>query len=188
MLAKWAKLGKTTRAQWQPLWIEYVKAHLLPRLYAFELMMAPYAIAHMKIGLKLADTGYTFPEDGPRVNVFLTNALEPAHAINPGLEFEAPMLAHEAAAANRVKEQLAATVVVGNPPYSGGTRTSDSQSLISMGIPTLASPSKLIKTCLKFRRELQSPLAQSVVPKTRYFGMSIYLDCVNRSMNNLEGF
>jgi hypothetical protein len=109
----------TTRAQWQPLWVDYVKQHLLPRLYAFELMMAPYAIAHMKIGLKLAETGYTFPEDGPRVNVFLTNALEPAHAINPGLEFEAPMLAHEAAAANRVKEQLAATVVVGNPPYSG---------------------------------------------------------------------
>jgi predicted helicase len=53
------------------------------------------------------------------VNVFLTNALEPAHDINPGLEFEAPMLAHEAVAANRVKEQLAATVVVGNPPYSG---------------------------------------------------------------------
>jgi predicted helicase len=98
---------------------EYVKQHLLPRLYAFELMMAPYAIAHMKIGLKLAETGYTFPEDGPRVNVFLTNALEPAHAINPGLEFEAPMLAHEAASANRVKEQLAATVMVGNPPYSG---------------------------------------------------------------------
>lgn len=119
MLAKWAKQGKVTKAQWQPLWVEYVKQQLLPRLYAFELMMAPYAIAHMKIGLKLAETGYTFPEDGPRVNVFLTNALEPAHAINPGLEFEAPMLAHEAASANRVKEQLAATVVVGNPPYSG---------------------------------------------------------------------
>jgi hypothetical protein len=119
MLAKWAKLGKVTKTQWQPLWVDYVKTHLLPRLYAFELMMAPYAIAHMKIGLKLFDTGYTFPDDGPRVNVFLTNALEPAHAINPGLEFDAPMLAHEAAAANRVKEQLAATVVVGNPPYSG---------------------------------------------------------------------
>ena len=118
MLGKWAKQGKVTKAQWQPLWVDYVKQHLLPRLYAFELMMAPYAIAHMKIGLKLAETGYTFPEDGPRVNVFLTNALEPAHAINPGLAFEAPMLAHEAAAANRVKEQLAATVVVGNPPYS----------------------------------------------------------------------
>ena len=119
MLKKWAKQGKVTKAQWQPLWVDYVKHHLLPRLYAFELMMAPYAIAHMKIGLKLAETGYTFPEDGPRVNVFLTNALEPAHAINPELAFEAPMLAHEAAAANRVKEQLAATVVVGNPPYSG---------------------------------------------------------------------
>ena len=119
MLAKWRKQGKVTKAQWQPLWVDYVQKHLLPRLYAFELMMAPYAIAHMKIGLKLHETGYTFPDDGPRVNVFLTNALEPAHAINPGLAFEAPMLAHEAAAANRVKEQLAATVVVGNPPYSG---------------------------------------------------------------------
>lgn len=119
MLGKWAKQGNVTKAQWQPLWVDYVKQHLLPRLYAFELMMAPYAIAHMKIGLKLAETGYTFPEDGPRVNVFLTNALEPAHAINPGLAFEAPMLAHEAAAANKVKEELAATVVVGNPPYSG---------------------------------------------------------------------
>ena len=119
MLTKWAKQGKVTKAQWQPLWVDYVKQHLLPRLYAFELMMAPYAIAHMKIGLKLAETGYTFPEGGPRVNVFLTNALEPAHEISPGLAFEAPMLAHEAAAANRVKEQLAATVVVGNPPYSG---------------------------------------------------------------------
>ncbi|MBC7621489.1 MAG: hypothetical protein H7293_21330 [Candidatus Saccharibacteria bacterium] len=98
--------------------MEYVKQHLLPRLYAFELMMAPYAIAHMKIGLKLAETGYTFPEDGPRVNVLLTNALEPVHDINPELAFEAPMLAHEASAANRVKEYLCATVIVGNPPYS----------------------------------------------------------------------
>jgi hypothetical protein len=118
MLGKWAKQGKVTKAQWQPLWIEYVKTHLLPRLYAFELMMAPYAIAHMKIGLKLADTGYTFPEDGPRVNVFLTNALEPAHPVQPQLEELAPMLAHEARAANVAKEALTPTVVVGNPPYS----------------------------------------------------------------------
>src|SRR5207245_2771531 len=37
-------------------WNEYVSEHLLPRLYGFELMMAPYAIAHMKIGLKLYET------------------------------------------------------------------------------------------------------------------------------------
>ena len=119
MKAQWAKQGKASRAQWLPLWQDYVQQHLLPRLYAFELMMAPYAIAHMKIGLKLHETGYTFPPGGPRVNVFLTNALEPAHEINPGLAFEAPMLAHEAAAANKVKEETAITVVVGNPPYSG---------------------------------------------------------------------
>ncbi|MCO5102421.1 MAG: hypothetical protein M9919_00300 [Burkholderiaceae bacterium] len=118
MLAKWRTQGKVSKAQWQPLWVDYVQQHLLPRLYAFELMMAPYAIAHMKIGLKLAETGYTFPEGGPRVNVFLTNALEPAHEINPGLAFEAPMLAHEASAANRIKEEMMPTVVVGNPPYS----------------------------------------------------------------------
>ena len=118
MLAKWRTQGKVTKAQWQPLWVDYVKHHLLPRLYAFELMMAPYAIAHMKIGLKLAETGYTFPENGPRVNVFLTNALEPGHQIQPQLEAMAPMLAHEAASANEVKEKLAATVLLGNPPYS----------------------------------------------------------------------
>jgi len=118
MLGKWAKQGKVTKTQWQSLWVDYVKHHLLPRLYAFELMMAPYAIAHMKIGLKLAETGYTFPEDGPRVNVFLTNALEPTHPVQAHLESMAPMLAHEANAANQAKEHSCFTVVVGNPPYS----------------------------------------------------------------------
>jgi hypothetical protein len=118
MLGVWRKQGLVTKAQWLPKWNSYVRLHLLPRLFAFELMMAPYAIAHMKIGIKLAETGYTFPPDGPRVNVFLTNALEPAHLVQPQLESMAPMLAHEAIAANRVKEQLAVTVLVGNPPYS----------------------------------------------------------------------
>ena len=121
MLAKWRKQGLVTKTQWQPLWQNYVKYHLLPRLYAFELMMAPYAIAHMKIGLKLAETGYTFPDDGPRVNVFLTNALEPAHDLEPQFEAMAPMLANEARQANLVKDKLAATVVLGNPPYSVST-------------------------------------------------------------------
>ena len=57
-------------------WNDYVPAHLLPRLYGYELMMAPYAIAHMKIGLKLAETGYRFGTE-ERVRIYLTNALEP---------------------------------------------------------------------------------------------------------------
>ena len=51
--------------------------HLLPRLHGYELMMAPYAIAHLKIGLKLSETGYRFGSD-ERARIYLTNALEPA--------------------------------------------------------------------------------------------------------------
>jgi hypothetical protein len=57
-------------------WNHYVPNHLLPRLHAYELMMAPYAIAHMKIGLKLAETGYLFGTE-ERARIYLTNALEP---------------------------------------------------------------------------------------------------------------
>lgn len=115
---KWRASG-AKQEDFKRLWNDYVPVHLLPRLYGFELMMAPYAIAHMKIGLKLAETGYVFPENTPRVNVFLTNALEPAQAIQPQLVELAPMLAHEAEAASKAKSSLPATVVIGNPPYSG---------------------------------------------------------------------
>lgn len=116
--AKWRASG-AKQDEINRRWNEYVPAHLLPRLYGFELMMAPYAIAHMKIGLKLGETGYKFPENTPRVNVFLTNALEPAQAIQAELVELAPMLAHEAEAASKAKSSLPATVVIGNPPYSG---------------------------------------------------------------------
>ena len=62
MSAKWNKQGYST-AQIQRAWNEYVPKHLLPRLYGYELMMAPYAIAHMKIGLKLFETGYRFASE-----------------------------------------------------------------------------------------------------------------------------
>lgn len=146
MRAKWAKQGKVTKAQWQPLWVDYVKQHLLPRLYAFELMMAPYAIAHMKIGLKLFETGYTFPDGGPRVNVFLTNALEPAHPVQAHLESMAPMLAHEANAANLAKEQCCFTAIVGNPPYAGHSANNNVPGIVAAvheykrGYPDLQKP------------------------------------------------
>jgi len=92
-----------------------VPHHLLPRLHAFELMMAPYAIAHMKIGLKLAETGYRFGTE-ERARIYLTNALEPWVQQPPLIGFEA--LAHEAAAVNEIKRNKRFTVLVGNPPYS----------------------------------------------------------------------
>lgn len=106
--------------QIEKLWNDYVADHLLPRLYGFELMMAPYAICHMKVGLKLAETGYRF-RSSERLHVFLTNSLEPPHDLSEMLEFVAPFLAHEARAANVVKEQLQPTVVIGNPPYAAAS-------------------------------------------------------------------
>ena len=75
LTTKWKKQS-LTGAQQRDAWNAYVPEHLLPRLHAFELMMAPYAIAHMKIGLKLAETGYRFGTE-ERARIYLTNALEP---------------------------------------------------------------------------------------------------------------
>jgi len=98
------------------LWNEYVAEHLLPRLYGFELMMAPYAICHMKVGLKLAGTGYRF-RSGERLRVYLTNSLEPPTDLSEMLEFVAPFLAHEARAANVVKASLRPAVVMTCPRF-----------------------------------------------------------------------
>lgn len=116
MIAKWEAAGKRD-AEIRALWNAYVPAHLLPRLYGFELMMAPYAIAHVKLGLKLADTGYTFGSDA-RAQIHLANALEPAQDLDMQLAFMSEALAHEAKAANAAKETRF-TVVLGNPPYAG---------------------------------------------------------------------
>lgn len=99
------------------MWPGYVTEHLLPRLYGFELLMAPYAIAHMKLGLKLRETGYDFRSD-ERLRVFLTNTLEEAHEMT-GLPLFTQWLAEEAAAAGEVKKNVPIMVVIGNPPYSG---------------------------------------------------------------------
>jgi len=98
------------------LWPGYVSEHLLPRLYGFELLMAPYAVAHMKLGLLLKETGYDFGSD-ERLNVFLTNTLEKAeyHA----QEYFASFIADEANRASEIKQDVPVMVVLGNPPYSG---------------------------------------------------------------------
>ena len=112
---KWTKQGMN-QVQRLDAWNDYVPAHLLPRLYGYELMMAPYAIAHMKIGLNLSETGYRFLSN-ERVRIYLTNALEPWQRQLKLPDFEA--LAHEAVAVNEVKREKRFTVIIGNPPYSG---------------------------------------------------------------------
>ena len=98
-------------------WPGYVAEHLLPRLFGFELLMAPYAVAHMKLGLELEATGYDFSSD-QRLGVYLTNSLEQAHEMT-GLPLFTQWLAEESRAAGNVKRDAPVMVVLGNPPYSG---------------------------------------------------------------------
>ena len=116
MVEKWKSQGHGEK-QIEALWNEYVPKDLLPRLHGYELLMAPYAIAHLKIGLKLYETGYRFEND-ERAQVYLTNALEPPVDGQLTLDFM-PALAHEAEAVNKIKRKQRFTVVIGNPPYSG---------------------------------------------------------------------
>jgi predicted helicase len=98
-------------------WNRYVPEKLLPRLYGFELMMAPYAIAHMKIGIKLYETGYkNFEKDKKRVQVYLTNTLE--EPLPMATEIKG-VLAEEGSAATKIKMNNVITIIIGNPPYSG---------------------------------------------------------------------
>ena len=100
------------------LWNEYVPKHLLPRLNAFELMMAPYAVAHMKIAMVLKDTGYEFSSNN-RLNIYLTNSLEEPGNSDKQVSFWDDPLASESIAANEVKKNEGINVIIGNPPYAG---------------------------------------------------------------------
>ena len=117
LVVKW-KAQNHDEKKIEALWNEYVPKHLLTRLHGYELLMAPYAIAHLKISLKLYETGYRFGSDA-RACVYLTNALEPAQDFSGHLEFAIPALAHEAEAVNKIKLRKRFTIVIGNPPYSG---------------------------------------------------------------------
>ena len=98
-------------------WSSYVSQHLLPRIFGFELLMAPYAVCHMKLGLQLADTGYDFRAN-ERLRVYLTNSLQEAHEM-ANLPLFSQELAREAIEAGEAKQDYPVMVVLGNPPYSG---------------------------------------------------------------------
>lgn len=98
------------------MWNGYVREHLTPRLNGFELLMASYAMAHLKMDLLLEETGYK-AQDEQRFNIFLTNSLEESHP-DMGTLF-ASWLSDEANAANRVKRDTPVMCIIGNPPYSG---------------------------------------------------------------------
>jgi hypothetical protein len=107
-------------------WPLYVRENLLKRLFGFELLMAPYAVAHLKLGMQLA--GQDLPEarrkewgcdlaGDDRLGVYLTNTLE--EALKKSELLMGGWISDEANAAAEIKRDLPIMVVLGNPPYSG---------------------------------------------------------------------
>jgi len=94
----------------------YVARHLLPRVFGFELLMPPYAVSHMKLGIELKDLGYTFETD-ERLGIYLTNTLE--EAVRQSENLWARWITEEANAAAEIKRDRPIMVVLGNPPWAG---------------------------------------------------------------------
>ena len=108
-------------------WDSYVNEHLLPRLHGFEIMMASYTIAHLKLGMTLEDTGIDTDKLNKRLGVYLTNTLEEAKDYsNQGTLFGfMDSIAEESKNASRIKKEYPIMCVIGNPPYSGVSQNKD---------------------------------------------------------------
>ncbi len=97
--------------------IQLLRGQILQNFYAFELMMAPYAIGHLKMGFLFEELGYPLKDD-ERFKLYLTNTLETEDLEQisiPGLS----SLSEESHLAAEVKNKQPVLVIVGNPPYSG---------------------------------------------------------------------
>ncbi len=96
-----------------------VKQAVLERVFGFEIMPAPFVVAHLQVGLTMQDLDAPLADDRQeRAGVFLTNALtgwEP----HPPKPLPFPELEEERDRAERVKQETPILVILGNPPYNG---------------------------------------------------------------------
>jgi N-6 DNA Methylase len=119
-----------------------VRQHILKNLFGFEYLIAPYTIAHLKLSQYLKDQNHPLKDD-ERLQVFLTNTLEPIH---PEPNFLLPAITEEAEAAQTVKDQPI-LVITGNPPYSGHSKNKGAWITAEItkyreGFPELAKPAQ----------------------------------------------
>ena len=94
-------------------WTQYINAQLVKRIFGFELLVAPYTIAHLKLSLFLQAQGWRADE---RLGIYLTNTLEQPDEMQPSIPF-AGFISDEANAALSVKRDEPLLVILGNPPY-----------------------------------------------------------------------
>lgn len=98
---------------------KFVRGHILPHFFAFEILIAPYVVSHLKVLFSLTEKGFEFGKD-EALKIFLTNTLEFHHKETSkgytGL-FER-VLVTEQEKALEVKDKTPILIVIGNPPYS----------------------------------------------------------------------
>jgi hypothetical protein len=99
-------------------WESYAKEKLLPRLYGFEVLMAPYTIAHLRLTTMLREMKYTLSTK-ERLRIYLTNTLANDPSGTKPMAGFGMELTRESEAAYDVKQHKPVLVVIGNPPYSG---------------------------------------------------------------------
>ena len=100
------------------MWSGYVEEDLIPRLHGFELLMASYAMCHLKLDMMLTEMGYKPSRSPPRLGVYLTNSLEEGERVEQKFEW-ARFISKEAKGANTIKRDAPIMCIIGNPPYSG---------------------------------------------------------------------
>jgi hypothetical protein len=96
---------------------DFIRRHILQNFYAFELMMAPYAVGHLKMSFFLEELGLHLADD-ERIRFYLTNTLDMEELAQSHMPFYSS-LAEESHLAGQVKKQQPILVILGNPPYSG---------------------------------------------------------------------
>lgn len=114
-----------TEAERKIKWNQYVNSYLFPRLFGYEIMMAPYAISQLKLELVLKETGYEFSSN-ERFNIALTNALDFNEEIKKKRDTLNAWLSEELIFAHKIKAEENISIVVGNPPYSRSSQNKHS--------------------------------------------------------------
>ena len=175
------------------MWKGYVKDHLIKRLFGFELIMAAYAMSHLKLGMQFA--AHDMPEEhrakwaydfdsNERLGVYLTNTLEQAERQTINLLGPMRAITEEANAASEIKRDLPIMVVLGNPPYSGhsankGEWISELIDSYKRDFPELGKPGQakwLSDDYVKFIRFGQHRIQQSGAGILAFITNHSYLD------------
>jgi hypothetical protein len=134
-------------------WSAHLRDVVLPGMHAFELMLAPYAVAHLRIALAAREYGV----NAPPLTILLTDSLDHPSDQNMLGTFDDPVAA-EGERAAELKRNARFTVCIGNPPYEREQRAADDAGKRKGGV-------------VRFGTEGVAPLLDDVILPMRSAGL-----------------